>query len=107
VGGALAPRRTRRRDDSPGTPVSGSGGANVFRAVDERRIVGWMSGNLVGKMGRVSDVVPAGGAKRGEVMVDGQAYYALPVDLDDPIPTGTRIVVVEYFPPRTVVVTRL
>jgi len=61
--------------------------------------------DLVGKIGRVSDTVPAGGAKRGEVMIDGQAYYAVPADIDDAIPTGARVVVVEHFPPRTVVVT--
>ena len=61
--------------------------------------------DLVGRIGRVSDTVPAGGAKRGEVMIDGQAYYAVPADADDAIATGTRVVVVEHFPPRTVVVT--
>ena len=61
--------------------------------------------DLVGRIGLVSDTVPAGGAKRGEVMINGQAYYAIPADIDDTIPTGTRIVVVEHFPPRTVVVT--
>jgi len=60
--------------------------------------------DLVGKIGRVSDTVPAGGERRGEVMINGQAYYALPVDVSDPIPKGTRIVVVEHSPPRTVVV---
>ena len=64
-----------------------------------------VTGDLTGKIGRVSDAVPAGGARRGEVMIDGQAYYALPADVDAPVPTGTRVVVVEYFPPRTVVVT--
>ena len=59
---------------------------------------------LIGRIGLVSDVVPAGGARRGEVMIDGQAYYALSADTDASIATGTRIVVVEHFPPRTVVV---
>lgn len=59
---------------------------------------------LIGKIGRVSDEVPAGGERRGEVMIDGQAYYALAADAD-PIRRGTRVVVVEHFPPRTVVVT--
>jgi membrane-bound ClpP family serine protease len=61
--------------------------------------------DLVGRIGRVSDTVPAGGAQRGEVMIDGQAYYALPADVHDTIAKGTRIVVVEHSPPRTVVVT--
>jgi membrane protein implicated in regulation of membrane protease activity len=59
---------------------------------------------LVGRMGLVSADVPAGGEHRGEVMVTGQAYYALPADAAYPIAKGTRIVVVEYYPPRTVVV---
>ena len=67
--------------------------------------IGVVTDDLMGKIGRVSDTVPAGGARRGEVMIDGQAYYALPADPDTPIPTGTRIVVVEHSPPRTVVVT--
>jgi membrane protein implicated in regulation of membrane protease activity len=62
---------------------------------------------LVGRIGQVTDTVPAGGARRGEVMIDGQAYYALPADADTPIPKGTRITVIEHFPPRTVVVTPL
>jgi membrane protein implicated in regulation of membrane protease activity len=61
--------------------------------------------DLVGSVGRVTHAVPAGGSKLGEVMIDGQAYYAQPADPADPIPTGTRVVVVEHFPPRTVVVT--
>jgi membrane protein implicated in regulation of membrane protease activity len=61
--------------------------------------------DLVGKIGLVSHSVPAGGTQRGEVMIGGQAYYALPADLQDTIPIGTRIVVVEYYPPRTVAVT--
>ena len=65
-----------------------------------------MTSGLVGKLGRVTDTVPAGGARRGEVMIDGQAYYGVPVDTDDEIPTGTRVVVVDYFPPRTVAVTK-
>lgn len=64
-----------------------------------------VTGTLIGRIGYVSDVVPAGGARRGEVMVDGQAYYALPADNDTSIARGTRIVIVEHFPPRTVVVT--
>jgi membrane protein implicated in regulation of membrane protease activity len=67
--------------------------------------VAGVTGELVGKIGRVSDTVPAGGARRGEVMIDGQAYYALPADTDAVIPTGTRVVVIEHSPPRTVVVT--
>ena len=34
-----------------------------------------------------------------------EAFHAYAADDDDTIAPGTRIVVVEYFPPRTVVVT--
>jgi membrane protein implicated in regulation of membrane protease activity len=64
-----------------------------------------MNDRLEGRIGLVTDVVPAGGEGSGEVMIDGQAYFALPADRDIEIPKGTRIVVVEYSPPRTVVVT--
>jgi membrane protein implicated in regulation of membrane protease activity len=60
---------------------------------------------VVGKVGEVTDTVPAGGGRKGEVMIDGQAYHALPADRDIAIPKGTRVAVVEQFPPRTVVVT--
>ena len=65
-----------------------------------------VSAMLTGKFGRVTDVIPAGGARKGEVMIDGQAYHALAADPDDTIEKGTRIVVVEYEPPRSVIVTR-
>jgi len=34
-----------------------------------------------------------------------EAFHAYAADGDDTIPTGKRVVVVEYYPPRTVVVT--
>jgi len=61
---------------------------------------------MMGKIGRVTATIPAGGSRKGEVMVDGQAYHALTTDPQESIETGTRIVVVEYEPPRTVVVSR-
>ena len=60
---------------------------------------------LVGKVGEVTDAVPAGGGRKGEVMIEGQAYHALCADRDVAVSKGTRVVVVEQFPPRTVVVT--
>ena len=60
---------------------------------------------LEGKIGLITDEVPAGGARTGEVMIAGQAYYALPADLGVAISKGTRVVVVDHSPPRTVVVT--
>jgi membrane-bound ClpP family serine protease len=60
---------------------------------------------LVGKVGEVTDTVPAGGERKGEVMIDGQAYHALSADRGLAIAKGSRVAVVEHFPPRTVVVT--
>ena len=62
---------------------------------------------MVGKIGRVTGKIGPGVI--GEVMVPvrggTEAFHAYAADGDDEIATGTRVVVVEYFPPRTVVVT--
>ena len=59
--------------------------------------------------GRVTGTISQG--KLGEVMIairgGSEAFHAYAVDGDDEIPRGSRIVVVEYYPPRTVVVSRL
>jgi hypothetical protein len=64
---------------------------------------------MVGKIGRVTGTVGPG--QVGEVMVPirggSEAFHAYASDGDDILATGTRIVVVEYFPPRTVVVARM
>ena len=64
---------------------------------------------MIGKMGRVTGTIGPG--KLGEVMVEvrggSEAFHAYSADSDETIPIGSRIVVVEYFPPRTVVVTRM
>jgi hypothetical protein len=64
---------------------------------------------MVGKMGRVTGTIAPG--KLGEVMVavrgGSEAFHAYAAEGDDTLPRGTRIVVVEYFPPRTVVVTKM
>ena len=61
------------------------------------------SARPAGSTGRI------GPGRLGEVMVPvrggTEAFHAYAADGDDEIPTGTRVVVVEYFPPRTVVVT--
>jgi hypothetical protein len=61
---------------------------------------------MIGKIGRVTGTVAPG--KLGEVMVPVRGgtehFHAYASDGDDTISTGTRVVVVEYFPPRTVVV---
>jgi len=62
---------------------------------------------MVGKMGRVTGRI--GPKELGEVMVavrgGSEAFAAYSSESDVTIEKGTRIVVVEYYPPRTVVVT--
>lgn len=64
---------------------------------------------MVGKIGRVTGRIGPG--QLGEVMVPvrggTEAFHAYGADGDEDISPGSRIVVVEYFPPRTVVVTRM
>ena len=64
---------------------------------------------MVGKIGRVTGRIGPGVV--GEVMVPvrggTEAFHAYASDGDEEILTGSRIVVVEYFPPRTVVVSRM
>ncbi len=61
---------------------------------------------VVGRVGRVTGTIAPG--RLGEVMVairgGSEAFHAYAVDPKEAIPKGTRIFVVEYFPPRTVVV---
>lgn len=61
---------------------------------------------MIGKVGRVTGTVAPN--KLGEVMVPvrggSEAFHAYAVDTDDILKPGTRVVVVEYYPPRTVVV---
>ena len=62
---------------------------------------------MVGKVGRVTGTIAPG--TLGEVMVPvrggTEAFHAYASDNDETIRTGSRVVIVEYFPPRTVVVT--
>jgi hypothetical protein len=62
---------------------------------------------MIGKEGRVTGTVSPGSV--GEVMIPVRGgtehFHAYAADDDVTIPRGTRIVVVEYFPPRTVIVT--
>ena len=64
---------------------------------------------MVGKIGRVSGAIEPG--RLGEVMIPirgGTAHFHAYGDSPSAVlAVGTRIVVVEYFPPRTVVVTRM
>lgn len=62
---------------------------------------------MVGKLGRVTGRI--GPKALGEVMVSvrggSEAFSAYASDTEVTIEKGTRVVVIEYFPPRTVVVT--
>ncbi len=64
---------------------------------------------MVGKVGRVTGAIEPG--KLGEVMIQvrggSEAFHAYGAEGEGALPTGSRIVVIEYFPPRTVVVTRM
>ena len=60
---------------------------------------------MVGKIGRVTGAVSPG--KLGEVMIPvrgGSEAFLARCDSNDVIPVGSRIVVLEYHPPRTVIV---
>jgi hypothetical protein len=61
---------------------------------------------MVGKIGRVTGTVEPG--HLGEVMVTvrggSEAFHAYSSDASETLKIGTRVVVVEYFAPRTVVV---
>jgi len=61
---------------------------------------------MLGKIGRVTGGIAPGHV--GEVMVHvrggTEAFHAYASDASETIPSGTRVVVVEYFPPRTVIV---
>lgn len=62
---------------------------------------------MVGKIGRITGTIAPG--RLGEVMIPvrggTEAFHAYAVDGEDTMRPGTRVVVVEYYPPRTVVVT--
>jgi len=64
---------------------------------------------MVGKTGRVTGRI--GPDRLGEVMIPvrggTEAFHAYASDRADEITTGTQILVIDYLPPRTVVVTPL
>ena len=64
---------------------------------------------MVGKVGRVTGTVGPGLV--GEVMIPirggSEAFYASPANPDETIPVGTVIMVVDYHPPRNVIVSRI
>jgi membrane protein implicated in regulation of membrane protease activity len=63
---------------------------------------------VIGKVGRLVGAIAPGGM--GEVMIPirggSESYFAYADDADATIPKGTRVVVVEHEPPRTVIVSR-
>ena len=63
---------------------------------------------VIGKIGRlISSIAPAG---MGEVMLPvrggTEAFYAYAAEGTEEIPKGTRVIVLEHDPPRTVIVCR-
>lgn len=64
---------------------------------------------MIGKVGRVTGTI--GPDRIGEVMVPvrggSEAFHAYATDTTTTIRTGTRVVVIEYFAPRTVVVAEM
>jgi hypothetical protein len=64
---------------------------------------------MVGRMGRVTGAI--GPERLGEVMIPVRGgtehFHAYAADPGDEIGKGVRVVVVEYHPPRTVIVTRM
>ena len=68
---------------------------------------GSITDELAGKVGRVTGTIAPGAI--GEVMIairgGTEAFQAYAVDRAVTLARGSRVVVVEYYPPRTVVVT--
>ena len=64
---------------------------------------------VIGKVGRLTGEITAG--RMGEVMIPirggTEAYFAYAADPDESIPRGTRVIVIEHDPPRTVIVSRI
>jgi hypothetical protein len=62
---------------------------------------------MIGKVGRVTGTIAP--ERLGEVMIPirggTEAFHAYAAEGDGTIKPGSRVVVVEYYPPRTVVVT--
>jgi hypothetical protein len=81
----------------------------TLHAVGPNEVESVSDQQMVGKIGRVTGRISPG--ELGEVMVPvrggTEAFHAYAADRDDVLSTGTRIVVVEYLPPRTVIVTKM
>jgi len=62
--------------------------------------------SVVGRSGMVTTTIPAGGLGQVRVQMDQgtSTYNAYGANRGVMIPTGTRVTVVEHYPPRTIVV---
>jgi hypothetical protein len=62
--------------------------------------------DVVGKVGRVTGAIAPGAVGEVVLAVRGgsEAFHAYAADRDTKITVGTRVVVVEYFPPRSITV---
>ncbi|HEY6798498.1 MAG TPA: hypothetical protein VI248_27790 [Kineosporiaceae bacterium] len=65
-----------------------------------------MAEDVVGRAGIVTTTIPAGGLGQVRLAMHGgtRTYNAYGANRGVPIPAGTRVTVVEIFPPRTLVV---
>ena len=65
-----------------------------------------MGADVVGLIGIVTTTIPVGGLGQVRVAVRGgtATYNAYSANRGVPLPTGSRVTVVELYPPRTVVV---
>ncbi len=63
---------------------------------------------LVGKVARVTAAIAAGRMGEVHVPVRGgtETFYAYAGDASEEIPKGTRVIVLEHEPPRTLIVSR-
>jgi membrane protein implicated in regulation of membrane protease activity len=63
---------------------------------------------VIGKIGRLVGAITPGGM--GEVLLPvrggTEAYYAYAAEGSEELPKGTRVIVLEHDPPRTVIVCR-
>ena len=63
---------------------------------------------LIGKMGRLTSAIEPGEVGEVAVSIRGgsETFYAYAADAGEAIPKGTRVIVIEHEPPRTVIVSR-
>ena len=78
----------------------------ALRSVGGRMVRTVLDQQMIGRVGRVTGVIGPG--RLGEVMIavrgGSEAFNAYSSDPAETIGKGIRVVVIEYFPPRTVVV---